>query len=260
MKRSCCIGYNDPERLKTISKIGFECVESNLSAIAAEEERTVREFRKLIDSLGLACASFNGLLPAQIKLFGPDYDVNALKSYLERAFYYASVSGTQIVTLGSSRSRNIPEGMPKEKAEEDFRDILRTVFVPVARKNGLKVGIEPLRKEECNYLNTCAEIMDAVRDVNEPEINLTVDVFHAFLGGESWEDMTKYGDRIKHVHISSVRNLRMYPTEADTEDIRAFYAALAKINYGGAISIEGICQGDFEATASAAFRSISLSF
>lgn len=260
MKRCCCIGFSDTDKLNTISKIGFECVEPGLSAIAAQSEQKVREFRNLTDSLGLACASFNGLLPGEIALFGPYYDKNALESYLERAFYYASVSGTHVVTLGSGRSRNIPEGVTKERAEDQFRDILRSIFVPIARKNGLSVGIEPLRREECNFLNSCAEIMNVVNDVNEPEINLTVDVFHAYLSGESCEDMTKYGERIKHVHISSVRNLRMYPAKEDAGDIRALYGGLKSSGYSGAISIEGICQGDFEASAAEAFNSISLSF
>ncbi len=64
--------------------------------------------------------------------------------------------GTQILVFGSGPAKNIPEGFPFQKGYEQIVNLLREISRP-ARECGITIVIEPLRKEECNIINTFEE-------------------------------------------------------------------------------------------------------
>lgn len=237
MKMSICASYKDLPFLAEAKKLGYEAVEPPLNVLAAETESDVRRYAKQREELGLACASFNCMLPWESRLFGEEFSRPALEEYLNRSLSYAAIYGAPLVTLGSSTARRIPDGMPRDEAEKHFCGPLSEVFLPIAQRNGLKIAIEPLRTCETNFMNVCGEIVPIVEAVGSPALGITVDYYQAFSGGESVGAMTSVPN-LYHVHLASPKRNRAYPDETDRPDLLSFADALKRAGYTGYISME----------------------
>lgn len=253
IKLCCCTDFREEHQLAVIKAAGFDAVEPALNLFAGQTEEQAKAWRKKLDGAGLSCASFNCMLPGSIRLLGQEHDTAALAAYLEKAFYFAALAGAPVVTMGSGGARNIPDGMSREAGETAFCEVLAKEIAPVAAKNGLRVGIEPLRDFETNFLNNCAEILKIVDTIDLPEIGLTVDQFQAHFGGENPEQMLKEPGRVFHCHTASVRRNRDYLTGEDAPETTEFFAALKKIGYSGAVSEESTLMRDYEESLRQAF-------
>lgn len=245
MKYSCCIGLT-PDRLETLKKYGYSGYETGFSGLTNAPDERIIAMKEASDALGMPCVSHNGMFPAEIDLLaGPD-GYSAISEYLEKTIEKAARLGSPIVVLGSGRSRNVKNGVSIGKANEIFVNMLKDVVTPWARKHGISVAIEELQRSETNFINSCREAMEIVRAVDEPEIGLLIDYFHATMGGDKLIEMVGYGSSILHVHMASPKNARRFPNIDDVGDCRSFFAALKKAGYNGFVSLEGSDGGNFE--------------
>ena len=98
--------------------------------------------------------------------------------------------------------------------------------------------------------------METIRKINHPNLTLLVDYYHAMLGGDTFEEIASYKDKITHVHIASPLHERHVPMAGDGEDYQGFFDALRKANYKAMnISLEGGFGGkDVIETAKASFE------
>lgn len=248
MKFCCCIGIDKPGRLDILKKYGYSCYETGFSAAAAASDDKILAMCDKARELGMTCASHNGMFPGDIKLLQGAGEYAKINEYLDRAFEKVKPFGSPVVVLGSGGARMIPEGMKLDEAKERFIAVLSDVIAPQAKKHGVTIAIEELRREECNFINNCREAMEIIRAVNKPEIQLLVDYYHAILGGDKLSEIASYGSAIKHVHIASPKNNRHFPNIDDIGDCRVFFAALKTAGYDGAISLEGSDGGNFESS------------
>jgi sugar phosphate isomerase/epimerase len=144
--------------------------------------------------------------------------------------------GIEIITYGSGGSRKIPDGFSKEEAQKQFIEILKGMG-PLAAAQGVKVSIEPLRAQECNFLNNIREVAEMIRATNHPNIGITADLYHMVLGGDEPQHLDDNIDILHHFHIAEVKN-RALPGVAG-DDFRGWFKVLAKHGWKGRISIEG---------------------
>lgn len=245
MKYSCCIGLS-PERLATLKKYGYSCYETGFSSLANASDESILAMKEASEALDMPCVSHNSMFPSEIDLLaGPD-GYSAISEFLEKTIEKAAKLGSPVVVLGSGRSRNVKSGMSIGKANELFVNMLKDVVVPWARKHRITVAIEELQRSETNFITSCREAMEIINEVNEPEIGLLVDFFHATMGGDKPIEIAGYGSAIKHVHMASPKNSRRFPNIDDVGDCRSFFAALKIAGYDGAISLEGSDGGNFE--------------
>ena len=251
MKYCCCIGL-DPNKLEILHKHGYECYETGFSGVAGAPDEKIAAMKAKADELGMTCASHNGMFPGDVRLLGGPEEYGRINEYLERAFEKAKPLGSPVIVLGSGSARKIPDDMSLDEAKERFTAMLSDVVAPQAKKHGVTIAIEELRREECNFINNCREAMELIRTVNKPEIQLLVDYYHAILGGDKLGEIASYGDAIRHVHIASPKNSRRYPMIDDIGDCRSFFAALRAAGYDGAISLEGSDGGNFESAVAEA--------
>jgi sugar phosphate isomerase/epimerase len=178
----------------------------------------------------------NGFLPESLKCTGPEPNHEGVLHYAETAFKRANQIGVKIIVFGSSGSRALPDGFPVEKAVEQFVALLKRMG-PLAQAYGVTIAIEPLRRQECNFINTVAEGAAIAEKVNHPNIRLLFDAYHMLQNGEDPNDLKKAGHLLVHGHIAE-KETRSAPGVAG-DDFRPFFSALRNANYQGRISIEG---------------------
>lgn len=253
MKLCCCVGTNI-ERMELIAKVGYKYCEIGFSGIATISDEAFTELKETLAKTGLKPISSNGMFPERIGLLLGEEGYPAVREYLAKALPRAKELGLPVVILGSGPARTIPEGMTKEEATDRFCKILSDVIAPMAAEYGITIGLEELRVEECNFINTCKEAMEIIRRVNHPNVKLLLDFYHAILGGDTLEEIESYRDYIVHVHYGSPINERRAPKfGVDDHLIKEYFALLKKIGYEGGFSLEGKTD-DFESEIDEALR------
>ncbi len=180
--------------------------------------------------------SANGFFPGDIKLTGPHADMERALRYTEVAMRRASEIGLKTAVLGSGAAREIPEGWTKERAVEQFCNLL-VMMGPIAKKYGVTIVIEPLRKQECNFINTVQEGYEIAKKVKHPNIRVLADIYHMTQENEGPQSIVLAGrEYLRHVHIAE--NAKRTAPGVDGDDFTPYFRALKKIKYKGTISIE----------------------
>lgn len=230
MRWGCCTTV---ENLPALKAAGYDYAELTMVSIA-RDEAGFRQIQTAVEKSELAVEAFNVLLPANLKVVGPDVVWEAVEDYLGTAFKRAAALGGQVVVFGSGRSRTIPEGFPREKARQQVLDFLKLLADHATRHN-LRVGIEPLRSAECNFINYVSEACDLAREVNLQPIGVLADFYHMNEGNEPVENVKQCGDRLLHVHLADTR--RMWPGSG-SYDYPAFFRVLKEVGYDSRMSLE----------------------
>ena len=179
--------------------------------------------------------SCNGFFPGEIRITGPDRDHARALEYCETAFRRAQATGIRRLVLGSSGSRNFPEGYDKAAATDELVELLEKMG-PLAEKYDVVVALEPLRKEETNLINTVAEGVEVVKRVGHKNIRCLADIYHMMVENEGPEVLIKEKKYIAHTHIAELRDRAVPGTHG--EDLTRYYRALNKARYRGGMSIE----------------------
>jgi sugar phosphate isomerase/epimerase len=123
----------------------------------------------------------------------------------------------------------------------------------IARRHGIVIAIEPLRRRESNILNSGAEALDMVRTVQHANVRMIVDYFHLREEQEDPRIVETARDEIVHLHFANPRG-RVWPHAFDEDDqYEAFFRFLKNTGYSGRISIEGSGSFDADGARSLAF-------
>lgn len=179
--------------------------------------------------------SANGFYPGDIRLVGPDADIERAVNYANVAIRRASEIGMKVLVLGSSKARSIPEGWTKEQAEGQFLQILNGM-APAAEKYDIKIAIEPLQTSETNFINTVREGAEIARRTGSDNICVLADIFHMTRVGEGPEGIVDSADKLVHCHIAENESRTAPGMKGD--DFTPYFEALRAIRYTGGISME----------------------
>jgi sugar phosphate isomerase/epimerase len=202
------------------------------------------EFAKRLPEISAALIpvkNCNSFLPGELKSIGPQMNLEAVLAYANTAFKRARMVGIDIITYGSGGSRKIPDGFAKEDAKKQFVEVLKGMG-PLAAAQNVRVAVEPLRKEECNFLNNIREVAEMIRAANHPNVGITADLYHMVLGGDVPADLDANIDILHHFHLAE-KEKRALPGVAG-DDFRGWFAVLAKHGWKGRVSIEAGGGGD----------------
>ena len=182
----------------------------------------------------LGCNSF--LRHPRLRCTGPDADHAAVLAFSETAFRRLAKAGGKFIGFGSNTSRQIPDGWPRARADEQFIALLRATG-PLAAKHGITVSVEQQRTAECNYLNRIEEVVTVVSAANHPNIRVLADLYHMPVMGDTPADLARAMPWVGLVEIAEKEN-RTLPGVAG-DDFRPWFAELARGGYTGYINIEG---------------------
>lgn len=239
------LNISSPEDAKTA---GFEYLEINLpSLLPLSDEEFARVVTRL-RGIGIPLVSGYGFMPADLKVVGPAVDQARVDAQLRRGLDRARQLGLSLVVHGNviAGTRTAPAGFPPAEARKQFADFCRQAAREGAAR-GITVLIQPMGAKSTNLINTVAEALALVEEVNSPNLQLLVDFSTMVEGGEDFAILRRAGSHIRQIEIQNPHG-RVYPQQADEADYAAFFRALKAGGYRGGFSIHGK-PGDFFTTA-----------
>jgi len=216
---------------------GYQYVEPSVqSFLVPEKSDTIFDVHVHgLHKVSLPIPVANGFLPSSLKVVGSEANHEAVMNYVNTVFQRAQRVGIEQIIFGSGGSRHIPDGFSPVQAEQQFVSLLKKMGA-LAHNFGITVCLEPLRRQETNFLNTVPEALACLQKINHPAVELTCDVYHILQEGGSAHDVHLAGDAIRHCHIAENKD-RAAPG-VHGEDFSSFFTALKAIGYKGRISVE----------------------
>lgn len=185
------------------------------------------------------------LFPGRIPLVSWERDLCVICDYLDVVLSRAVSLGIGKIVFGSGASRSYdPSCMSFDEAMERLRELVSSVVVPKASEYGVTILLEPLKRGECNLINTVEEGYSFVRDISSPWFLLMADIYHMNSNGEPLSSLEASLDVVHHIHIAG--------SERSLEDtlcnpyILCALSLLKSRGYDETISFE-TCDGDIAA-------------
>jgi sugar phosphate isomerase/epimerase len=231
--------------------LGFDYFEPSVAALSVLSDQAFGEIRKQVLASRIRCETCNNFIRT-LKVVGTEVDAKALKAYMNQMLDRCRELGTEIVVWGSSGSRNVPDGYSRETAWAQIKEFLAYAG-DIARSKKMVIAIEPLRHAESNIINSGAEGLRLVREVNHPNVKMIIDFYHLRSENEDPKILVEAASEIVHIHFANPKG-RVWPKNPDEDpEYGRFFAYLKQINYKEGISIEGRGTLDADAPASLAF-------
>lgn len=220
---------------KKIKSMGYDAVEIPM------------EYPELIDGKQVRAAlDAEGLIPVSCGAFGPsrdltheDHAVHAVCfDYLRRCFELSGVIGASFVAgpmySAVGKARMVPAEQRKREWERAVVNLRRVC--EMARDHGMAIALEPLNRFESDLVNTAADVVRLVGDIDHPAARILLDSFHMSLEERNPEEAIVHaGDKLIHVQVSE--NYRGVPGTGQTP-WPMIRRGLERINYKGVVSIE----------------------
>jgi len=210
-----------------------ESVQGFFQGLLSDDQWKGAELAKNAPLPVLAC---NLLVPGQLKITGPDANLEKLRDYMTRVTQRAGKVGAKILVFGSAGARQIPEGFDRNKAKQQIIAFAK-MSAELAGGQGVTIVVEPLNRRESNVVNSVAEGMEYVSAVNHPNFKCLVDSYHFWLENEPLENLRKAMKSIAHVHRADKEG-RVAPGLSGKSDYRPFFKVLREGGYYGMISVE----------------------
>ena len=222
---------------KAAEDAGFEYIEPMVAELLpGKPDADFAKVRESIAGANIKPEAFNCFIPGEMKITGPDVDLNALKQYVTVACGRAAEVGAGLIVFGSGGARGVPEGFPFDQAMGQLGDFLDAI-APIAAAKGIIIAVEPLRRPECNIINLVKEGYEVARRASHPAIRGLADLYHIGSENEPYENIIDGSEMLAHVHIAHPVT-RMCPLPDDGCDYGAFFRALQQADYDGRISVE----------------------
>jgi len=186
------------------------------------------------------------VVPSVCGAFGPGRDISSddpaiqkqgmeyIASCIEAARAWGSkvVGGPMYACVGKARA--LPDNERKKERERSAAALKE--LAQHAARYGIMLAIEPLNRFENDMINTVEQAMAYLDLVNEPNVGLHVDLFHAHIEEDDIGAALRLaGDRLLIVHASE--NHRGTPGKGQVR-WNEVAAALHDIGYQGSVTIE----------------------
>jgi sugar phosphate isomerase/epimerase len=240
-------------QLDEVVQYGFDYIEPAAASVSEMSDADFQAFKTKVLASPIRCECYNSFIRRKdLHVVGDDVNWEALRVYLDHTLARCRELGGSIVVWGSAGSRNVPPGYSREKAWSQIKDFLGKAG-DIARRHKIIIAIEPLRHQESNIINTGAEALRLVHEVNHPNIKMIIDYYHMRIEKESPEIVWTARKEIVHFHFANP-NGRLWPKSPAEDPVYGeFFKMVKKINFHGGISIEGRGSLDQDGAASLAF-------
>jgi sugar phosphate isomerase/epimerase len=168
----------------------------------------------------------------------------------EKLAELTSVWGAPLVTIGSFRGKL---AWGDENARQHLVKTLRRC-AEAAQDQGVRVALEPLNRYEADFINTGAEGMALVQEIDHPAFGLLLDTFHMNIEEPQMDDAIRtVADRLWHVHLGDSNRL---PPGQGHLDFALVVDTLREIGYDGYLSAELLAKPDPGAAAQATMQAM----
>lgn len=231
----------DEEALRSLPDAGFTGIEIAPTKLwpapTDVSSRTLRDYRKKVQDLGLSVVALQSLLFGRpdLQIFREEEARRSTADYMKRLIGVASDFGAETLVFGSPRNR-LRGDLSKEAADEIASDFFRTVG-DEAHASGVRIGIEANPAAyQADYLTNSDEAIDFVRRLDHPGVRLHLCAGCMSLAGDDPMKAVERGyDLLVHAHISEP----MLAPVSDAVSLHSRFAtALRNFGYSGWTSIE----------------------
>ncbi|QEG21063.1 sugar phosphate isomerase/epimerase family protein [Mariniblastus fucicola] len=242
--------FSTSEPLLNAEKIvacGMDFIEPGLAKIYAMSSEDFEAAAQRIAGNKIRVQSVNWFLPPEIKVTGPDVDESKCRQFLECALSRAVKLGAKAVVFGSPGSRSLPENFSESEGRRQMVSFCRLCSDVIQEHHWpIRIAVEHVNHTETNFVNTFAQALSIVREVDRPEIGLAADLYHFAMENESMELMSEAGDLICAVQLANP-NGRCFPKPGDSiPGLEEFFRRLLEIGYEGGVSVEATVGDDLE--------------
>ena len=114
----CC----EPDNFELAKRIGFDYAEPSIQPFRAHNDKELKEIKERTADIGFEIDGFKNFFSGDVSLY--DSPLDYIVSYAERNFEISRLFNCDYNVVGSGKSRSIPEGMDKDKAEHIFMDVV----------------------------------------------------------------------------------------------------------------------------------------
>ena len=225
-----------------VADLGFDQLEVHAGAVAQMSRAERQALKAHADARGLALSYCIGLTRTH-DVAAEDGAVRAAGvAYLEQIIRAVGEMGGGGVggIIYSAWPEQMPTGMlDKRPAMERSIASLRQV-APLAEGLGVVLNVEVVNRFEQYLLNTSAEAIAYVREVDSPNVRLMLDTFHLNIEEDQiGAAIVAAGDLLGHFHIGEANRM---PPGRGHMPWNEVVTALRQINYQGAIVMEPFLQ------------------
>ncbi len=234
-----------PDQCKLAKSLGYDGLElapftlsENPHLLPLEERRQLRE---TATDAGIEIVGLHWLLltPKGLSINSPDTDVRGKTvEVMRRLIGLCADLGGKVLVHGSPAQRRVAADDDLQEAWLRARDTF-TAIASDAEDAGVTYCLEPLTREECNFINTVADAVTMVEAVGSTAVKTMIDHRAACLAEQ--EPVADLLDRwmptglVRHIHVNETN--RRGPGQGESRFAPVF-AALKKNRYEGVVSVE----------------------
>jgi sugar phosphate isomerase/epimerase len=249
--------YDPLLEIERLAQWGFDYCEPQVIKVMPLSDAEFQRRLDLARAARIHAEAMNSLMPADLKVVGPAVDTSQVRDYAQKALARAEALGARVVVFGSGDSRRVPDGFSREHAWLQLQEFLHMLGEEITKNHyGMVIGIEALRHEESNIVNTSSEAYNLAVQTHHPKVHIIVDFFHLASEGEDPAILPLLKDQIVHLHFADPSRGRMFP-RADSKHpaYDAFFSAIREIRFQGRMSLEAYTN-DFEVDAPAGLEAV----
>lgn len=192
MRIGCCGGADS---VQLYSNLGFDYIEPSVISVIEDENYDL--LLKKVEKFSLKAEVFNCFMPSSLPIVGPNVDYQAIDKYLTHIFPRIRGVGGEIVVFGSGKARKIPQDFCRKDAGKQILIFLEMAMEKADDK--IQIVIEPLNKNQTNFLNFVAETRELCEKLDW-RVGLLADLFHMVLEKEPLEKLMPVF-QLGHIHI-----------------------------------------------------------
>jgi D-psicose/D-tagatose/L-ribulose 3-epimerase len=218
-----------------ISAMGFDVVEIAVEDPSLIDAMAVSDALKKYNLKALVCGAFGST--RDLTSDDPAVHENCFK-YIETCMDFCQqwntpfFAGPMYSAVGKARMLS-PE---KRQAEWNLAVTNLRIVCTMATERNLLIALEPLNRFESDLINTAADVLRLIDDINHPAAKVLLDGFHMNIEEPDIEAALKLvGDKL--IHLQVAENYRGTPGTGQT-NWAAYHRGLKAIGYNGTISIE----------------------
>ncbi len=237
-----CEGWGFERVCQLAAAVGYDGVEiapmtidDDLRNVSRDERRRLRE---VAQQHGLEVIGLHWLLvkPEGLQLNSPNEPVrHETVDYLHAEVDFCADVGGEVLVFGSPKQRNVPDGESYERVWDRSVAVCRDLAQHAAQR-GVTFCIEPLGKDETNFIRTAEEARRLVDAVDKPGFKMILDVKAMSQESKPVPQIIRESKGyVRHFHANDAN--REGPGFGET-DFHPIADALRDIGYDGYVSVE----------------------
>ena len=227
----------------TVKRLGYDGLEIAPFTLAESADKVSadqrKEVRRIVEDNGLEVAGLHWLFagPAGLHMTTTDDDMwGRTRDYLSCLIDLCADLGGKVMVLGSPKQRSLVAGQTKGGAWRRAVDMLGGVMDQAAQA-GATICLEPLAPVETDFINTVAEGMEMVRQINHPNLRIHLDVKAMCSQAEPVPDVIRSvkAQDVGHFHVNDAN---LYGPGMGDVDYAPIAEAINEIGWDKWLSVE----------------------